>query len=133
MLTDEQKAYILEQYQIPVDDMGTSECWVIVIAEESAMPTDKELQQLELFRWLLMRFMQKSTSLLLKREGHIATIFLKRGDDDWCFRRQSWLTGPIPPPEEEPFTLEDVLDHQWFSQNVVWDDLKSQCPDLFRP
>jgi hypothetical protein len=75
----------------------------------------------------------------LDTDGTTNTVILwKRGDGDWCYRRDSWNRGPLVVPSkydgEEPAGLEALLDriNDYSGEpNPKWRAFKAAHPEAF--
>ena len=68
--------------------------------------------------------------------GTNTIVLWKRGDGDWCYRRDSWQSSPLVVPSryEEPIGLEALLDRindYGGEPNSQWQEFKADHPEAF--
>jgi hypothetical protein len=105
----------------------------------SLRPDDAEARQIAAYLGYRMEYYNEGWKAKMRRrpldvDGTRNTVVLrKRPDGGWSYRRCSWQTGPfmVPPPDDEPRSLEQVLD---LINDVVpekWNAWKAAHPEAF--
>jgi hypothetical protein len=69
--------------------------------------------------------------------GTNTVVLQKRAEGDWCYRRMTWITGPLMMPprgSDERLSLEQLLDRingYHDSPNPRWEAYKAAHPEAF--
>lgn len=147
MLNTKQREHIKKDFKIPVDHHHPRQSWILCIDEDSTMPTDFELRQIQ----SLCQFKIENTyrehwqaDILSKPlplcDGHNTAIFRKGTDehpDAWLYRQLSWhqTFAPYGPHEknQRPRCLEEILNNQERYAVKHWSCWKEQHPNIFPP
>jgi len=106
-------------------------------------PDDTEAAMIAAYIEYRMEYYNSSWKAKMRRrpldvDSSTNTIILwKRGDDDWCYRRDSWRSGPLVVPSrydgEEPVSLDALLDRITgkFGLTSRWQVWKAAHPEAF--
>lgn len=108
----------------------------------AARPDEAEVRQIVAYIEYRMEYYNSSwrakmRKRLLDTDDSTNTVILwKRGEGDWCYRRDSWQTGPlvVPVRGDEPLDLERLLDHindYGSGPNPKWRAWKAAHPEAF--
>jgi hypothetical protein len=106
-------------------------------------PTAQEWDLVEAAIGYRMTYYNASWAAKMRRErpfdidGTTNTVILmKRGDGDWCYRRDSWTQGPpmVPAGDQPALDLRALLDRVFGVGKEPfqpWEDWKSQHPQMW--
>jgi hypothetical protein len=105
--------------RVPTSTAWPSTYWVASIDEHSAPPTPDEIRALRSYIEYVVRLLYNdgyAERVLAKPlpacGGHNTTVFLKRADGGWAYRRASWNHGPtyVPVMNGSRLSLVQVMD-----------------------
>ena len=84
-------------------------------------PAETEVRQIVAYIEYRMEYYNEGWRAKMRRKpldvdsGTNTVTLMKRGDDDWCYRRWTWQTGPLMVPSrydnQSAMGLEQLLDH----------------------
>lgn len=105
-------------------------------------PDDAEVRQIVAFLEYRMDWYRDGWKAQMRRrpldtdETTNTVVLLKRGEGDWCYRRDSWRSGPfmVPVSGEEPLILERLLDRvsgDPTGMGARWAAWKTAHPEAF--
>ncbi len=127
-----EKQRIEAKYRIPVRPFHVTETrFILCLAEDSELPTDKELEMLSSYceyetkgmygekGWQAM-----ATKAYPGTAGHNTASFRKNKNGGWQYQRFTWTLGPFPRLGEEPWTLMQVLDNMSNLFPQRWEEWK---------
>lgn len=121
----------------------------LVIADDdlwgpALRPDDAETRMIVAYIEYRMEYYNSSWKAKMRRrpldmDGTTNTVILqKRGEDDWCYRRDSWVTGPLMVPSkfdgDLPLGLAPLLDQVNDFGSIVnekWRAWKAAHPEAF--
>ena len=104
--------------RVPVSAARPNRWWLAALDRDSAQPTSGELRMLRSYvDYKADAYLEPYRSRLLSSDapedpGHSTVVLLKRGRDDWYYRRLAWDMGywPRMRDQRDPMSLDELLD-----------------------
>jgi hypothetical protein len=105
----------------------------------SLRPDEHEVQQILAYLDYRMEYYNEGWKAKMRRrpldvDASTNTVVLrKRPDGGWCYRRWTWMTGPlmVPEPDGERLSLEALLDRINDLLPEKWQAHKANYPEAF--